>query len=40
MKKGQKETMEGIKLSNKENTRTLREKENYKFPGILKTNIK
>ena len=30
-----KETIEGIKLSNKETNRTFGEKENYKYLGVL-----
>ena len=35
MKSGKRETTEGIQLSNQESIRTLGEKENYKYLGML-----
>ena len=35
MKSGKREITEGIVLPNEERIRTLREKENYKYLGIL-----
>ena len=36
MKKGRSETAEGLEIPNQENIRTLGEKENHKYLGILK----
>ena len=36
--KGKIETIEGIQLPNQENVRTLGEKENYRYLGILEAN--
>ena len=35
MKKGTRETMDGIELTNQDSIRTLEEKENYKYLRIL-----
>ena len=39
MKKRKRETMGGIELPHRENIRTQREKENYKYLGIFEVNI-
>ena len=38
MKKGKRETTEGIEQANLENIRTFGKKENYKYLGILEVN--
>ena len=38
-KKGKKETSEGIELPSQEKIRTLGEKENYKYLGILEADM-
>ena len=37
MKSGKRQILEGIELLNHERVRTLKEKENYKYLGILET---
>ena len=39
MKSGKKEIMEGIELPNRERIRTLGEKENHKYLGMLEANV-
>ena len=39
MKSGKRQIMEGIELLNQERIRTLGEKENYKYLGLLEANI-
>ena len=39
MKNGKRQMTEEIELPNKENIRTLGEKENYKYLGILEAKI-